>query len=119
MNVLNAHVLLKLNNNHFTIGDDWVLISSVSPTTQVLPNADEMSEKQSTIELLEKIPSTIDLTHSILTTSPITTSTTVVNTTPDVITEYSEEITDPSTTVEEIEPSTIDTSPGKEKENIN
>ena len=89
------------------------MISSVSPTTSVLPNADEMSDKQSTIELLEKIPSTIDLTHSILTTRPITTSTTVViDTTPDVVTE---EITNPSTAVEEDEPSTIDASPGKDR----
>lgn len=108
--------LLNLITDNFTIGDDWVLISSVSPTTSVLPNADEISEKQSTIELLEKIPSTNDLTHSVLTTSPITTSTVVIDTTPDVITEYSEEITNPSTTVEEDEQSTIDASPGKEKE---
>lgn len=93
------------------------MISSVSPTTSVLPNAEEMSEKQSTIELLEKIPSTNDLTHSVLTTRPITTSTVVIDTTPDVITEYSEEITNPSTTVEDDdEQSTIDESPGKDKE---
>ena len=79
-----------------------------------MPNADEIIEKQSTIELLEKIPSTIDLTHSILTASPITTSTVVIDTSPDAITEYSEEITDPSTTVEDNEPSTIDASPGNE-----
>lgn len=88
------------------------MISSVSPTTSVPSIADEMSEKQSTMELLEKIPSTIDLTHSILTTSPITSTTTVViDTTPEVVTE---EITNPSTEVEEDEPSTIDASPGKE-----
>lgn len=81
----------------------------------MLPNDDEMSEKQSTIELLEKIPSTIELTTSKLTTSPITITTVAIDTTPDVITEYSEEITDPSTTIEDNEPSTMDASSGKDK----